>query len=259
MNKINLLLIEANDFYKKVIKEVVESNFSEIVFSGVANNAESAITLLEKNPPRILILDLDTADKHIPKLLSVSKEKNIRIVFISSQSEHVIESLKFSFVDFVFKPFDAIDLIVALDDVLAELEDKFYAVKIGVLMDNISPGRDIERLIVKGMIDTRDVSIHDIIEARSVKKGTFFTFSDGSELFSPIPLRRFELILRSHGFVRCNSRTLVNISKIEFLDEEKDILYLDKGLFEAIEHRKIVTLKQLIKENSLSTVSRLHA
>ena len=259
MNKINLLLIEANDFYKKVIKEVVESNFSEVVFSGVANNAESAITLLEKNSPRILILDLDTADKHIPKLLSVSKEKNIRIVFISSLSEHVIESLKFSFVDFVFKPFDVIDLIVALDDVIAELEDKFYAVKIGTLLENISTDREIERLIVKGMIDTRDVSIHDIIEARSVEKGTFFTFSDGSELFSPIPLRRFELILRSHGFVRCNSKTLVNISKIEFLDEEKDILYLDKGLLEAIEHRKVVMLKQLIRDNSVSNVSRLHA
>ncbi len=259
MKKIKLLLIEANDFYKNVIEEVVASNFHEIDFVATAKDISSAVGFVNRHDPQILILDADLNKNDALNILHLMQDKGIRMVFISSYSEHIIESLKFSFVDFIFKPFDVIELIVAIDDAIAEIEDEFYNVKIEALMENIISDDEVDKLVVKGKTDTRIISIHEIIEARSVEGGTYFIFFDNSGLFSPIPLRRYELILRGHGFVRCNPRTLINSSRVEFIDEERGFLYMGNNLYEKFERRKGDVLKQLIRESSHSDVSRLHA
>jgi len=259
MKKIKLLLIEKNDFYKNVIEEVVATSFHEIEFVATAKDMLLAVDLVDRYDPQILIMDADLNRNDALNILPLMHDKGIRMVFISSNSKHVIESLKFSFVDFVFKPFDVIELIVAIDDAIAEIEDEFYNVKIEALMENINSKDEVDKLVVQGRIDTRIVSIHDIIEARSVEGGTYFIFFDNSGLFSPISLRRYELILRDHGFIRCNSRTLINSSRVEFIDEDRGFLYMGNNLYEKFDRRKGDILKQLIRESSHSDLNRLHA
>ncbi len=259
MKKLKLLLIEENDFYKNVIEEVVATSFHEIESVITAKDILSAVDLVNRHEPQILIMDIDLNRDDALDALHLMHDKGIRMVFISSSSGRVIESLKFSFVDFIFKPFDVIELIVAIDDAIAEIEDEFYNVKIEALMENIDSKDEIDKLIVQGRIDTRKISIHDIVEARSVEGGAYFIFFDNSGLFSPISLRRYELILRGHGFVRCNPKTLINSSRVEFIDEDRGILYMGNDLYEKFDPRRGNILRQLFRGASRHDLNRLHA
>ena len=259
MKKIRLLLIEESEFYNRVLEEVVATNFRNVEIAGSVKSMHSALLKIEKLLPHILVLDFDLPEKDIILLLHLSRKKGFRIVFLSSLSDRLIEALRFSFVDFALKPFDVTDLIVAIDDAIASLEDKFYHIKIGTLAANINSTGEIDRLVVQGRRNTKVVHIFDIVEARSVDGGSYFCFSEGKNMFSPVPLRRYESILKSHGFIRCNSKTLINVAKVHHIDEENGFLYMENGKREEFEFRKTGVIRQLVNDYSFRNIKKLHA
>ncbi len=259
MNKIKLLLVEDDTFYQRIVEEIIKVNFPEIVITGIVKDIKTAKEFIIKDDPQILVLDINLPDGTSFDLLQQIENKNYRVVFISAYSEYALESLKFSFVDFVFKPFDPNDLIVAVDDAIADLEEKFYDVKIETLTHNVNSKNGANKLVIQGKRSVKVVGIDDIVWASAVYNGSLFYFSDGTVFLSPLPLRRYESLLRTHSFIRCHPKVLVNIVHVKYMAEETNRLYFDKELYVNYEPRKTNLLKQLIKHASLSDVSSLHA
>jgi len=259
MKKIKLLLIEKSEYNDQILQEVVATNFPEVEIIGSVKSMQSALIWIEKQSPHILLLDFDLPEDDITLLIHLSRKKGFRIVFLSSLSDRLIEALKFSFVDFAFKPIDITDLIVAIDDAIASLDDNFYHIKVGTLAANLNSTGEIDRLVVQGREKTKVVPIFDIIEARSVDGGSYFCFSGRQGMFSPVPLRRYEAILRSHGFIRCNSKTLINAAKVHHIDEDHGVLYMENGRSEKFESRKTVAIKQMVNDHSFKNIKKLHA
>ncbi len=259
MEKVKLLLVEDDVFYQKVVERVIKGNFPEVVVTGVAIDVKSAKELIEKDTPHILVLDVNLPDGTSFDLLQQIDKSNHRIVFISAHSEYLAEALKFSFVDFIFKPFEAIDLIVAIDDAISELEESYYHVKLEVLVENINSEKGVSKLVIQGKRSAKAVEIDDIVWASSVYSGSLFYFSDGTVFLSPMPLRRYELLLRSYGFMRCHPKTLINIKHVRFLDEKKNRLYFGDGLHVNYDPRKTNQLKKFVKQRLVNSARRLQA
>ena len=257
MDRIKLILVEDDIFYQKTVVRVILANFPHINITGIVSNVREAKESIKIEEPHILVLDVNLPGSF--DLVQQMAMKECRLVFISSFSEHIRESLKFSFVDFVLKPFDAIDLIIALDGAISERKNRNYHVKTGSFLENVRSKSGISKLVIQGENDIKVADINKIIWAKAVFNRSRFYFSNGTELLSPVPLRRYELLLRSHAFMRCNQRTLVNVGYVRFMEEETNRLYLGEGLYVNYEHRKSGPLKHLIKQYSLNEVSRLHA
>ncbi len=259
MDKVKLLLVEDDILYQKIVERVIEGNFPEVVITGIVDNIKSARECIKEDSPQILVLDVNLPDGTSFELLQQIEKSNFRVVFISAYSEYLVESLKFSFVDFIFKPFDAIDLIVAVDDAISELEESFYNVKLEVLVENINSEKGVNKLVIQGRRSAKVVEVINIVWASSVYSGSLFYFSDGTVFMSPLPLRRYELLLRSHNFMRCQPKTLVNVRHINFLDEKTNRLYFGDGLYVYYEPRKANQLKQFVKQDLVSELSVLQA
>ncbi len=259
MEKVKLLLVEDDVFYQKIVERVIKRNFPEVVITGVAKDVKSAKEYIEKDSPQILVLDVNLPDGTSFDLLKQIDKSNHRVVFISAHSEYLAEALKFSFVDFIFKPFDAIDLTVAIDDAISELQESYYHVKLEVLVENINSEKGVSKMVIQGKRSAKAVDISDIVWAGSVYSGSLFYFSDDTVFLSPLPLRRYELLLRSYGFMRCHPKTLINIKHVRFLDEKKNRLYFGDGLHVNYDPRKTNQLKKFIKQRLVSVARRLQA
>ncbi len=259
MEKIKLLLVEDDIFYQRVVERVIKGNFPEVVITGIAKDIKSAKESIENDNPHILVLDVNLPDGTSFDLLQQIDKRNHRIVFISAHSEYLVEALRFSFVDFIFKPFDAIDLIVAIDDAISELEESFYYVKLEVLVENINSEKGVNKMVIQGKRSAKAVDISDIVWAGSVYSGSLFYFTDGTVFLSPLPLRRYELLLRSHGFMRCHPKTLINLKHVRFMDEKKNRLYFGDGLHVNYDPRKTNQLKKFVKQRMVSNARRLQA
>jgi len=259
MNKVKLLLVEDDVFYQKIVERVIKGNFPEVVITGVAKDITSAKECIKKDNPHIIVLDVNMPDVVSLELLQLIYKSNYRVVFISANSEFMVEALKFSFVDFIFKPFDAIDLIVAIDDAISELEESDYHVKLDVLVENLNSEKGVYKLVIQGKRSVKAVDIGGIVWAGSVYSGSLFYFSDGTVFLSPMPLRRYDLLLRSHGFMRCHPKTLINIKHVKFLHEKTNRLYFGDGLHVNYDPRKTNHLKQFLKQGLVSEASRLQA
>jgi two-component system LytT family response regulator len=259
MEKVKLLLVEDDIFYQKIVERVIKGNFPEVVITGIAKDVKSAKESIKNDNPHILVLDVNLPDGTSFDLLQQIDKRNHRIVFISAHSEYLVEALRFSFVDFIFKPFDAIDLIVAIDDAISELEESFYYVKLEVLVENINSEKGVSKMVIQGKRSVKAVDISDIVWAGSVYSGSLFYFTDGTVFLSPLPLRRYELLLRSHGFMRCHPKTLINLKHVRFMDEKKNRLYFGDGLHVNYDPHKTNHLKKFVKQRMISKARRLQA
>ena len=259
MDKVKLLLVEDDVFYQKTVERVIKGNFPEVVITGIVKDIKSAKKSIEEESPHILVLDVNLPDGTSFDLLQQIDKSNHRVVFVSAYSEYLGEAMKFSFVDFIFKPFDAIDLIVAIDDAILEIEESYYHVKLEVLVENINSEKGVNKLVIQGKRSAKAVEVDDIVWASSVYSGSLFYFSDGTVFLSPMPLRRYDLLLRSHGFMRCHPKTLINIKHVKFLHEKTSRLYFGDGLHVNYDPRKTNHLKQFLKQGLVNETSRLQA
>ena len=257
MDRIKLLLVEDDIFYQKTVVRVILANFPQIRITKIVSNVREAKESIREEEPHVLVLDVN-----IPGAFELVREmamKECRLVFISSFSEHIRKSLKFTFVDFVLKPFDAIDLIIALDGAISERKNRNYHIKLESLLENIRSKSGVRKLVIQGAKNVKVADIYEIVWAEAVFNRSRFYFSDGSELLSPVPLRRYELLLKAHGFMRCHQRILVNVGYVRFMEEETNRLYLGEGLYVSYEQRRSGPLKHLIKQYSMNEISKLHA
>jgi two-component system LytT family response regulator len=257
MDKIKLLLVEDDKFYQRIIEKIILSNFPEITISAKAADVKTANELILKHEPQVLVLDVNLPDGTAFDLLRNFDHPDFRVVFVSAYKEYVMDSLKFSFVDFVFKPFDAADLIVAVNDAIQELEKHDYHLKIETLVDNLNSSTGVSKMILPGD-ELHKVNVDDIKWAYSVKNGSIFFLNDGNEYFTPVPLRRFELLLRTYGFVRPNPRALINMAYVKFMDEKTCSLYFEENIYVHYEQRKTEMLRLLMNEFSKGPLNKLH-
>jgi two-component system LytT family response regulator len=246
MRKIKLLLVEDDAYSRRTAAAIIASNFPEIYMVDMVDNVASARKAIARHRPDLLVLDIELVDGTSFDLLKQVHPADFKVVFVSSYHKYVMEALQFSSVDFVFKPFDVNDLVVAIDKAIEELKEKNDHIKLETLFQNMEQQTGEKQIILQGETSMRPAKVSEIIWAKAIKGGARFYFTDHSFLFVPKPLRRYEAILNSHDFIRCHPHHLVNLRHVKFMDEMTNQLILKNGNRIDIEPRKKLVLKNAL-------------
>ncbi|MCU4174444.1 LytR/AlgR family response regulator transcription factor [Carboxylicivirga sp. N1Y90] len=234
MKKIKLLIVEDDLYNQRAVEKIIVKHFSEIEIVGCATGVNEAIDKIEKLQPQLLLLDINLSDGTSFDVLRKSKFRDSKVVFMSAYHEYALEALQFSAVEFVFKPFDINELIVAIDKALEQLQDDNYSLRINTLFDNIDNTNN-KKVVLQGRRNIKVCDINDIVWGKAIPGGANFYFSDGSYFFTTTPLRRYEAILPSDTFFRCHPHYLINLKQVKKID--KDLLRIklsndDEVIFE---------------------------
>jgi two-component system, LytTR family, response regulator len=102
--KIAALIIDDDPDSRLITSSFIEEHCPDIINCGECNSVSSALELIQKQQPDLLLLDISLPDGTAFDLLRKLPEKNFEVIFITAFDKFAIEAFKFSAIDYLLKP-----------------------------------------------------------------------------------------------------------------------------------------------------------
>jgi len=210
---ISYLIIEDDQHTVTMLKDIVHHHFSDINFSGRASSIVAAIELLKTKKPDFIFLDVNLDDGESFDILKQFPNPSFKVIFITSYSQYAVDAFKFSALDFILKPFDAKDIIEAVEKVTTAQDKERYAHKIEAFFHNYTSSQ--KKIVLSNAEDIHIIELNTIIYAESDNNYTTFHINDGRKILISKSLKHFEIKLANSFFFRIHQKYLLNTNYIK--------------------------------------------
>ena len=245
---IKVLIVEDDLYNQRAVEKIISDNFPEIVIVGKATGVQEALSIVNQHSPDLLVLDIHLMDGTAFDLIRQTEGYEYKIVFMSAYHEYAVEALRFSSVEFVCKPFDVNEMVIAVDKAIDELQDVSYRQKLDILFSNMDVNQKGKQLVLQGVNNIKICHVNEIIWGKAITGGANFYFEDGSYFFAVKPMRRYEAILEGHGFFRCHPHYLINLKHIKEINEDLQRIRLSNDDEVLYEVRRFLSMKEKISQ-----------
>lgn len=239
-----VLIVEDDRVMQKIVEEILKHHFPEFELLGTVSLVSEAVEMIHKNAPDLIILDIALPDGTAFDLLQKVEFYNFKVVFMSGHEDYREEAIRFSAMGFVKKPFDVSDLVLAVDKACEAIDEVEYHYKLEVLLTNANLPAASQMVVFPTDEGLKSVSLSSILFGEAVAGGCFMHLEDRKSLFISRPLRYYEQLFDSFGFLRCHPLYVVNLRRIESLDEKNTLIWLDNGMEVPMEARKYEAVKK---------------
>lgn len=234
-NRIQALIIDDEPPARAVIRRMLADD-QEIEVVGECSNGNEAISMIAEYSPDLLFLDIQMPEVDGFALLErMSEAKTPAVIFVSAFDQYAAKAFEVSAVDYLLKPFDHDRMATALERAKANLRDRSDDERSGQLVEllrNLSAREKfLDRFVIKnnGRILLVPVEEVDWIEAC----GNYVVLHTSSaKHIVRETMKRLEVRLDPHRFLRIHRSSIVNINRIKELQVhfgDEHLVILDNG------------------------------
>ncbi len=206
ITNVQISIVDDEKHGRDYIALLLKKNFpeTEIIFQ-TASIEETYIHLI-KTVPDIMFLDIQLSDGTAFDLLSKFKDLPSQIIFITAFEEYAIQAIRNGATDYLLKPINKIDFIIAVKKALDNLNKK------RLLNNNMMNMQKISLHSVQGFTL---VNIEDIVWCEADSNYTVFYMTNKSKIMVSKTLHEFEKNLLSHNFFRIHHKYLINMVHLQ--------------------------------------------
>lgn len=240
-------IVDDEEQGRAALVTVLEKHCPFLKVVGEAKSTQEAIEGINNLKPDIAILDINLGDGTGFDVL-----KNCKIlpktIFVTAYSDFALKAIKVSAVDYVLKPFEAIEIVEALTKATTQLKgEKFSRLPEQTAISN---GLDkLERIVLPSSHGYDVLNLNDINFLASDNNYTIFYLINNSKKVVSKTLKHFEELLSSNGFFRCHQKYLVNLNHIvKYHKLEEGALLMKNNLSVEVSRRKKEALTILMNE-----------
>lgn len=236
-----ILLIDNEPIVRNVLKGLVAEWAKGMHAIEEADGVDSGIEKIKSVDPDIVFLDVEMNDGTGFDLLRQLHKPRFQLIFTTAHNQYAIQAIKFSAIDYLLKPFDPIDLHLALARAVENINNASLQHQLVVLMQQVGVKNETEKQIVLKDIDkTYFIKINDILFCEADGSYTKFYISNAEPIFVSRNLKSYEDLLTPAGFIRTHHSCLVNPTKIKVYDRKTDngTLILEGGHTIPVSQRK---------------------
>ncbi len=207
------IIIEKNIEIIRSIQNVLDG-FGDVIFSGSTCNESEALTLIFKNNPDIVFLDMDnTIDNLADFLLDINQNNKNQPTFIglSSSEKNAHKAFRYNFFDHLLKPLTELTLHRSF----LRYQKKHPSSICEVVCNKL---RKCETICLKSNKDYRYLNTHEILFLKADNNTTDFHMKDGSVIGAYKTLKTFENTLPPN-FLRIHKSYIINsccVSRIHY-------------------------------------------
>lgn len=244
-----VLIVEDEENSRIALKNLI-SNFADGIESVlVAEGVNSAIELILKQKPDILILDIELSDGTSFSILEKIPKYNFAVFFITAYNQYAQKAIKHSALDYILKPYDPIDVMKALEKAKTEVEQGSLQDRIKLLFENQNQIAKIALPSNNGMVIK---PVEDILFLESSNNYTLFYFKSDDQILVTKTLKYYEDVLDKESFIRIHQSYLININYIEEYSrgEGASVIIGKKSI--PVSRRKREELQSIISDRFLS-------
>lgn len=200
---------------RNVLKDYINKYCADLEWIGEADSVQTAKSLINKNKPDILFLDVEMPKGNGFDLLEQLGEIEFETIFVTAFDHYAIQALNHSAAYYLLKPVSIDELVTAVDKIKVQKAKKQPFFHTQVLLENIYAGTAQQKKIVLPLLDGFEViKIEDVLYCEANDNFTDFHFKSKSKMMICRTLKFYEELLNESGFVRVHKSHLVNVEHI---------------------------------------------
>ena len=214
-----IVIVDDEPNARATLKGMLNMLFHDLEIVGEAEGVETGKSIIEATHPEIVFLDIRIKDGTGFDLLKRLKKREFALIFLTAHDDHAIEAFRFSATDYLLKPIDPDDLKDAIEKVRRH---KFNQnALLDALLENIQQiSSSPRKLALKSSDAIHLVYTEEIIRCESVDNYTRFYLKEDTPLMIGRPLKAFEEMLESSGFLRIHQSHLINLLHIRKIERK---------------------------------------
>lgn len=214
-----------------------------------AASADEAMQLLESYEPGIVFLDVEMPHKNGFDFLASFKNSSFDVIFTTAYNQYAIQAIRFSALDYLLKPIDPDELILAVERHLQKSETEAQKKELyGNLVQNIEKkdAKDF-RIAVPTTQGVFFFTIDEVVRMEADKSYTHIHLVNKKPFIASKTLKHFEEMLDGFNFIRSHKSHLVNPRHISRISNDHDFILLTDGSRVEISRRKKEEVFQQLK------------
>lgn len=229
MTKIKAIIIDDEKMARKLLNGLLERYCLDIEVVEQCADLPSGVKAITKHKPDLVFLDIEMPGHSGLELLDFFDENSItfRIIFTTAYSQYAIQAFKLSAVDYLLKPIESEDLIVAVEQFKKQTQKANYS----ILQSNLSAHKDNQKLAVHSMQSTKFIDLSELLFCKADCAYTDFYLKDGQKFKASKGLKYYEDLLQDNPvFERCHKSYLINLKHVtEHIKSEGGSLVIRNG------------------------------
>ena len=184
-------------------------NRPQDIITELFEDGDALILAHSQNPFDIILLDIV-----MPMLNGIDaakelreKDKNVKIVFLTSSAEFALDSYTVKASNYLLKPLEPAQFFTCLDELIFDIKSVSKCI------------------IVKGLDAVYKIPLSNIEHVESQSKHIIFYTSDNKTIESTDPLYTYEnILLFEDGFFKCHRSYIINIHRVDSFSPSEVIM-----------------------------------
>jgi len=208
---LSIVIIDDEVKARDAIRNILKISLTEVGILGEAGSVSDGFDLINRTNPNLVLLDINLPDGTGFDLLKKFQTFSFRLIFITAYEEYAVKAFKFSALDYILKPFEAGELLRAIDKARETIENDKTELKFKTFLSNLDK---LKKVVLRTTDSIHIVHLSEIIRLESDVNYTFFFLVNRKKLMVSKTLKDFDDMLSEAGFFRSHQSHLVNIDHI---------------------------------------------
>ncbi len=221
--------MDAVNFIHSIIREYCPA----LSVIGTANNAMDGIKVIRESNPDLVLLDVEMPHGSGFDLLAQFPEKTFDVIFITAFNHYAIKAIKFSAVDYILKPININEFIVAIEKVTEKRSSPSLPNRnFETLLENLNTASPA-KLAIPTSEGMEYLSTQEIIRIEADRSYSWFYLTGKRKILVSKNLKEYQDLLNDRNFFRSHNSHLVNLEHV------KKYIRADGGAIEMVDGSQV--------------------
>lgn len=217
---------------------------SEVTIIGKAYSVIDAVKEIQSKNPDLVFLDVEMPHGTGFDVLDVILKRTFEVIFVTAYNEYAIKALKAAAIDYILKPMDIDELIIAVNKVKNKLNEK----QPDSSEKFVSAETPINQLPKKISIHTSEglefVDTADIVRIEADGSYSSIFLNNNKKIFCSKNLKEFQNILNKEIFFRAHHSHLINLYQVKRYLRNEGMIEMTDGSNISLSRRNRDEFKQ---------------
>ncbi|WP_439557596.1 LytR/AlgR family response regulator transcription factor [Dyadobacter sp.] len=111
---IKALIVDDEFKSRNILYKYIQEYVPQIEELRIASSVAEALRVLQVYTPELVFLDIEMPHQNGFELLKAVEKPSFNVIFTTAYNQYAIQAIRFSAVDYLLKPIDPADLVVAV-------------------------------------------------------------------------------------------------------------------------------------------------
>ena len=226
---IKAIVIEDEINSQELLVNLLTNYCTGVKVLGTADDVQSGIALIRKCQPELVFLDIEMPDGNGFDVLDICQEENFQVVFVTGYDQYAIKAIKYAALDYLVKPISFTELSQVIQRYSYQKFDSSQQIEL--LQQSLQQTEEpFSRLVLRDKNERVVLNLDEIIYLRAQDRQVSFFLEDQKPRIVSNTLSHYVTLLPTDQFVRIHKSFLVNLAKVNRIEEGRTgQVYLKDG------------------------------